>query len=124
MDRVRPIEQFPVALTRIEIGLNVSNLKHEFENIDIENLNEDHPLKLIDLNDIIPDEFDLPSIIGLKNRNLFIMFFVKYLASENSFFTKLKRELMTKSFESFFSFLEKYPEYMDCFEIQDDQRYS
>lgn len=110
-------------MIRIEIGLNVGNLKEEFENIDLNNLSEDHPLKLVDLEDIIPQDFDLPSIISLKNRRVFIMFFVKHLASENGFFAKLNREFMRKSFESFFQFLEKYPEYTECFEIREDQRY-
>jgi len=88
----------------------------------VDELNEDHPLKLVNIQEIIPETFDLQSIINLKHRQLFIMFFVKHLASENSFFSKLDRNILIGSFESFFLFLSKNQEFIECFTIRDDQR--
>jgi hypothetical protein len=110
-------------VTRVEIGLRKQNLEDEFDNIDLSNLDNEHPLKLVDLDEILPEKYDVEDIVGLKHRNLFLMFFIKHLGSENSFFAKLDREILTDSFDQFFSFLQRHQEYIDMFQIVEDQRY-
>ena len=102
--------------------MNLKILQSEFEDLDMSKLDETHPLKSVNIDEIIPINFTMESIVSLNNRNVFLFYFIKHLSSERSFFKKLDQDIMLMAFQGLFIFLAENPEFIDCFEIVQDQQ--
>lgn len=90
-------------------------MKNQLNNINQNKLDNDHPLKHIDLENIIPDQFILEEIVQLEYLKLFLPYFIEQLHFEFNLGESLDKSELENVLLDFFDFLLNNQENLSIF---------